>query len=267
MVSSPWLAGMRLVLPALAILFFALVLSLLFSSAGSAAPSPTGGGAPSPTGSAALSPAAAPVGSATAPDGRASGRAAVSSHLLSAGPVSRARRAKRKCRRGYALKTVRRHGRKVRRCRKAAPAEEPEPDSHPFQAPGRRLVGEEAMPFLQRYLWNSTFTDCPEGFPNCSLEERYSHTSGGAFYYCRLSLDYGSDVVNGPRAYRVQNAIVEADGSWTFTEVVDNDGGPVVYEWHLAADGVVSGFYRSGGTEQLGPFQYVGGTRDCSYSY
>jgi hypothetical protein len=166
------------------------------------------------------------------------------------------------------LKTVRRNGRKVRRCRKVvAPATEPEPDSHPFQAPGRRLVGQEAMAFLQRYLWNSTFTDCPEGFPNCSLEERYSHTSGGAFYYCRLSLDHGSDVVNGPRGYQVQSAIVEADGSWTFSEVVDNNGSPVVYEWHLAADGVVSGLYRSGGVEQLGPFQYVSGARDCSYNY
>ena len=238
---------MSLVLPALTILFFALVLSLFCSPTGNAAPFP-GDGAPAA--------------------GRESEMAPPSSHLQSAGPASRARKAKRKCRRGYALKTVRRHGRKVRRCRKVvAPAAEPEPDSHPFQAPGRRLVGEEAMPFLQRYLWNSTFTDCPEGFPNCSLEERYSHTSGGAFYYCRLSLDYGSDVVNGPRAYQVQNAIVEANGSWTFTEVVDNDGSAVVYEWHLAADGVVSGFYRSGGVEQLGPFQYVSGARDCSYSY
>lgn len=185
----------------------------------------------------------------------------------SAALAAKQRKAK-KCRKGYVLKTVRKHGKKVKRCRKKAQKAEPgpAPGSQPlFEAPGRRLEGQEAVPFLQRYLFNSTFTDCPAGFPYCSVEERYSHTSGGDFYYCRLTPTSGSDIINGARAYQVQNVVVEADGSWTFNEIVDNYGNPSFYEWHVSTSGVVTGIYRYNGEEQLGPFQYVSGARDCSY--
>lgn len=180
---------------------------------------------------------------------------------------------KKRCRRGYKLKTVKRHGRKVKVCRKvkrsggsgggggggAVPL---------FEPPGRKLVGNEAVPFLQRYLYDSRFTDCPAGWPNCGVvEERYSHFSDGSFYYCRLGPTPGSDIKAGPMAYQVKNAVVEADGSWTFNEEVNDYGNPAFYEWHVATNGVVNGAYQfnGGAIEQLGPFQYVSGARDCSY--
>lgn len=184
------------------------------------------------------------------------------------------KRTGKRCRKGYRLKTVtvKRHGRKVkvRRCRKVKGAsgggEGGGGGSAPlFDPPGRRLEGQDAVPFLQRYLFDSTFTDCVPGWPNCAVEERYSHTGGGLFYYCRLTSTSGSDIVNGGRAYQVQNVVVEADGSWTFNEVVDNYGNPSYYEWHVATDGTVAGTYQYNGVEQIGPLQYVSGARDCTY--
>lgn len=181
---------------------------------------------------------------------------------------------KRRCRKGYKLKTVtiKRNGRKVKvkRCRRVKGTSGGgdggggTTGAGLFEAPGRRLEGQEAVPWLQRYLFNSTFTDCPVRWPACAVEERYSHTSEGLFYYCRIS-GTSADIINGGRAYQVQNAVVEADGSWTFNEVVDNYGNPSYYEWHVAVDGVVTGVYQYSGTEQIGPLQYVSGARDCSY--
>jgi hypothetical protein len=181
---------------------------------------------------------------------------------------------KKHCRKGYGLRTVtvRRHGRtvKVRRCRKikgtSGGGEGGGGGSGPlFDPPGRRLEGQDAVPFLQRYLFDSTFTDCVPSWPNCAVEERYSHTGGGLFYYCRLTSTSGSDIINGGRAYQVQNVVVEADGSWTFNEVVDNYGNPSYYQWHVATNGTVTGAYQYNGVEQIGPLQYVSGSRDCTY--
>jgi hypothetical protein len=190
--------------------------------------------------------------------------AALAGQQTTASVPAKAAKTKKHCHRGYKLKTVKRHGKKVKRCVKIkggtsggqAPL---------FEPPGRQLSGNEAVPFLQRYLFNSTFTDCPAGWPNCTVEERYSHTAGGSFYYCRLTSVSGADIINGARAYQVQNAVVEADGSWAFNEIVDNYGNPSFYEWHVSTNGVVTGTYQYNGTQQLGPLQYVSGARDCSY--
>lgn len=182
---------------------------------------------------------------------------------------------KKKCPRGYKLKTVtiKRHGKKVKvkRCRKVrkqnpapGPGAAPAPGQAPlFEPPGRRLEGNDALPFLQRYLANSTFTDCPTGWPNCAVEERYSHFGDGSFYYCRLTPTSGSDI-RSSQEYQVRNAVVEADGSWTFNEDVSGGG---FYEWRVATSGQVVGAYQfnGGAPEQLGPFEYVSGGRDCSY--
>jgi hypothetical protein len=181
------------------------------------------------------------------------------------------KRKKKRCPKGYKLKkvTIKRNGKKVRvkRCRKVRkqrPAA-PKAPSPLFEPPGRKLEGDAAVPFLQRYLFNSTFTDCAAGWPNCAVEERYSHTSEGSFFYCRLTSTSGADIINGARAYQVQNVVVEADGSWTFNEVVDNYGNPSYYEWHVATNGVVTGAYQYNEVQQIGPLQYVSGARDCSY--
>jgi hypothetical protein len=176
------------------------------------------------------------------------------------------KRARRACPRGKKLKRVRRNRKWVKRCVKVRSGQGRGPKASPlFAPPGRRLSGQEAVPFLQRYLLNSTFTDCPAGWPNCMVEERYSHTSGGAFYYCRLTSAQGADIINSGRAYQVQNVVVEADGSWAFNEVVDNYGSPSYYEWHVSTTGAVTGVYQYNGTQQIDPLQYVSGARDCSY--
>ncbi len=176
---------------------------------------------------------------------------------------------KKHCPKGYKPKTVNKHGKKVRKCVKVlAPGPPPDPGNAPlFEPPGHQLVGNDAVPFLQRYLYNSRFTDCPAGWPNCGVvEERYSHFSDGSFYYCRLGPTPGSDI-RFSSEYQVQNAVVEADGSWTFNELVPSGGNPSTYEWHVTVNGVVTGAYQfnGGAVEQLGPLQYVSGARDCSY--
>jgi hypothetical protein len=200
------------------------------------------------------------------------------------GDASGAGASKVKCPKGKKLvvvrkngKVVRKNGKAVRKCvRKAPPpacraasASCATPAPAPlFEAPGSKLEGNAAVPFLQKYLYNSTFTDCPAGWPNCSVEQRYSHTSSGYFYYCRLTSVSGADIINGAKAYQVKNAVVEPDGSWTFNEQVENSGGSAFYEWHVATNGVVNGAYQfnGGGFEQLGPLQYLGGVaKDCSY--
>jgi hypothetical protein len=198
----------------------------------------------------------------------------------SGAPSASASKKGKKCKHGYKLKTVTKHGKKVKVCGKAkakgkpkpaapSPAPAPPAPSGPtglFEAPGKKLEGGDALPFLQKYLANSTFTDCPARWPNCAVEYRYSHTPT-SFYYCRLTSVSGADIINGARGYQVQNAVVEADGSWTFNEQVENEGGPSFYEWHVSASGVVTGAYQFAGNpvEQIGPLQYVGGARDCSY--
>jgi hypothetical protein len=202
----------------------------------------------------------------------------------STGGPAGAQASKRKCPKGKKLvvvkkdgKVVRKNGKPVKKCVKRKPkpvcrtasasCATPAPATL-FEAPGRKLEGNDAKPFLEKYLFNSTFTDCPAGWPNCSVEQRYSHSSSGYFYYCRLTSVSGADIINGAKRYEVKNAVVEPDGSWTFNENVENSGGSAFYEWHVATNGVVNGAYQfnGGGFEQLGPFQYLGGVaKDCSY--
>ncbi len=130
------------------------------------------------------------------------------------------------------------------------------------------LEGEAAKPFLTKYLLNSRFTDCPTGWPSCgSFEDRYSHTADNTFYKCLLRPTSGSDV-KSVGEYGVDNARVEADGSWIFHERIAWYGYISAYEWRVSANGVVEGAYQSsegGPIEKIGPLQYVTGARDCSY--
>jgi hypothetical protein len=184
----------------------------------------------------------------------------------------------KKCGKGKKLVTVVKGGKGVKKCKKKGKGKPKAVCSAAggasascaipplFEPPGRRLEGEEAKPFLQKYLANSTFTDCPAGWPNCAVEERYSHAADGSFYYCRLTPTPGSDIRFGSE-YEVKNAVVEADGSWAFNELVPSGGNPSLYEWRVTANGTVTGAYQfnGGAIEQLGPFQYVPGAKDCSY--
>jgi hypothetical protein len=191
----------------------------------------------------------------------------------------------KKCTHGYKLKTVSKHGKKVKVCGKAkgkakakgkqpAAPVTPPPAAPPtpaglFDAPGTQLDGEAAKPFLQKYLLNSTFTDCPTGWPSCGgFEDRYSHAADGTFYKCLLRPTSGSDV-KSVGGYTVDNARIEADGSWIFHEIVDWYGYQAAFEWKVAANGVVEGAYQStagsGTPEKIGPLQYVSGAKSCTY--
>lgn len=177
----------------------------------------------------------------------------------------------KRCKKGYKPKTITKKGKKVRVCRKVkktAPGPGPAPAPKGiFEAPGQKLEGDAAKPFLQKYLLNSTFTDCPAGWPACAVEQRYAHAGDGTFYYCRLTPTSGSDI-RSVGEYGVDNARVEPDGSWLFHELVHAYGNTSEYEWQVSANGVVTGAYRfqpGSAVEQLGPLQYVSGARDCSY--
>jgi hypothetical protein len=195
---------------------------------------------------------------------------------------------KAKCPKGKKLvvvkkngKVVRKNGKPLKRCVKRKPSKPkcrtasasgcaiPAPAGL-FEAPGKVLEGEAAKPFLQKYLANSTFTDCPRGWGvgGCSVEQRYSHAADATFHYCRLTSTSGADIVVTDE-YGVEAAKVEPDGSWTFREVVYNSGNYSHYEWNVSTSGVVTGAYQftpSSQIERLGPLQYLGGVaKDCSY--
>ncbi len=192
------------------------------------------------------------------------------------------------CKKGYVPKTITtKKGKKVKVCRKRGgkakgkgtpaplPAPAPAPAPAPvqpqglFEAPGRQLNGEEAKPFLQKYLANSTFTDCVTGWPSCGgFENRYSHSSGSTFYQCWLRPTSGSDV-KSVGEYGYKDARVEPDGSWVYKELVYWYGHYSLFEWSVSTTGVVTGAQLSdsgGAPESIGPLQYVGGiAKDCSY--
>jgi hypothetical protein len=204
----------------------------------------------------------------------ATAAASASSH--SGAEATASKKKGKQCKRGYKLKTVTKKGKKAKVCRKVkgkgAPAQSPAPGpagpSGIFEAPGRVLEGEAAKPFLTKYLLNSRFTDCPTGWPSCGgFEDRYSHTADNTFYKCLLRPTSGSDV-KSVGEYGVDNARVEADGSWIFHERIAWYGYISAYEWKVSANGVVEGAYQStegGAIEKIGPLQYVAGARDCSY--
>ncbi len=192
--------------------------------------------------------------------------------------------ASRKCPKGKKLvvvkrhgKVVRKHGKPVKKCvkrKKVVPAPTPGPAPGPaslFEAPGRVLEGNDAKPFIEKYLLNSTFTDCMTGWPSCGgFENRYSHSSNFTFYKCWLRPTSGSDV-KSVGEYALDGAKIEAAGDWYFRELIAWYGEYDVYEWHVLQNGAVEGSNQphppSGPFEKLDSgLTYVGGVaKDCSY--
>jgi hypothetical protein len=131
-----------------------------------------------------------------------------------------------------------------------------------FAPPGRELIGEEAYNGFKAYFVNSRFTDCPAGWPNCAVEERYNHCANGTGWeYHRIS-GTGADI-DAVGSYQVTGAQQHADGSWAVEYVVDSYGSQSFYHWEVATDGSVRGTYWAPGnyppnpaTEQLGPLSW-----------
>jgi hypothetical protein len=192
--------------------------------------------------------------------------------------------ASKKCPKGKKLVVVKKNGKVVRKngkpvkkcvkrkpkpvCRAASASCALPPPAGLFDAPGRVLEGEEAKPFLQKYLVNSTFTDCVQGWPACGgFENRFSHSADATFYKCLLRPTSGSDV-KSVGEYGFSKAKIEADGSWYYQEVVAWYGNLTMFEWHVLQNGTVTGANANQGEapEQIGPLTYVGGVaKDCTY--
>lgn len=200
--------------------------------------------------------------------------------------------ASKKCPKGKKLvvvkkngKVVRKNGKPVKKCVKkttkpacraasascVVPPPPPPAETKLFEAPGRVLEGNDAKPFIEKYLLNSTFTDCVKGWPECvgGQENRYSHAKDFTFYKCFLRPTSGSDV-KSVGEYGLDGAKIEAAGDWYFREVIAWYGEYDVYEWHVLQNGVVEGANQpnppNGPSEKLAPLTYIGGVaKTCSY--
>ena len=63
-----------------------------------------------------------------------------------------------------------------------------------------------------------------------------------------------------------ETGVVRPDGAWSFNEIVLKPGRPSFYDWAVAADGTVTGFYNAGagaGIEQIDGLRYAAGARGC----
>lgn len=224
---------------------------------------------------AALAIAAVPAGGAASFQGEGASADAAAKKRCKKGRARYKGRCVRRCPKGYVKK--RRRG--VRRCVKRAggddqgappPGNTPPPGSAgPFEKPSGELTGEQAFNHFQRYFLNSRFTDCPAGWPNCAVEQRYDHCTNGAWAYHRYTPTSGSDI-NSYGNYTVTRAAAHPDGSWGVEYVVDAYGSQSFYSWDVAADGTVVGRYWAPGTappsppsEQLGPLRWQQ-PADCS---
>lgn len=176
----------------------------------------------------------------------------------------------RRCPAGFAKKANRRWGRKCVRKRAPGGPGDPAPrDPAPlFERPSGELSGQPAFDHFSRYFLNSRFTDCPDGWPNCAVEERYDHCSNYSWAYHRYTPTSGSDI-NSYGSYTVTGAVAHPDGSWGVEYVVDAYQTQSFYSWDVAADGSVVGRYWAPGNgppnppnQNLGPMRYKQPT-DC----
>jgi len=180
------------------------------------------------------------------------------------------------CKKGYVLKTVKRHGKKVKVCkkRKKKPGTNTQTNTGtnpgtntgtnpgtdtgtntdtgggtttPFPKPAAQTTGEDAFTLIAPFFVNSHFTDCPNGgWPNCAVEQIYRHCAGGGknggFEYHRYTSTSGADI-NSYGTYYVRSAESNPDGSWKIEYNVDSYGNLPFYHWEVSPDGSVVGNY------------------------
>lgn len=185
-------------------------------------------------------------------------------------------KAKRKrCRKGYVLRTVKvkRKGRMVRRklCRKKRPAKKRQATSPtaPTPTPGPPSTApqdEAARKFVEEKIANTRFTNCADGWNmvSCFVETRYSHFPDGGFAYCKLSLAPPRPADAVYSTFEIQNPRTDPDGSWSFDSVVPGYG---TYRWSVAPDGLVNGTLQLAGEDRattLFTLQHLPAARDCS---
>jgi hypothetical protein len=173
------------------------------------------------------------------------------------------RRCVRRCPAGFVKKRSRKWGRVcVRKPAGQEQEQQPPPPQGLFAKPSGELTGEPAYNHFSRYFLNSRFTDCPAGWPNCAVEERYDQCSNNSWAYHRYTPTSGSDI-NSYGSYTVTGAAAHPDSSWQVEYVVNAYGNQSFYSWDVAPDGTVVGRYWSPGNappnppnQNLGPLRW-----------
>jgi hypothetical protein len=157
----------------------------------------------------------------------------------------------------------------------AAPAPQipaPAPGGPLFPPPAQATTGDAAWQAIRGYLADSRFTDCPQGWPACAVEERYSHFANGDHWYCRMTPTSGSDIRSYGQIAQISGAEHNADGSWGVEYFLSSYGNTTFYSWRVAPNGAATGQYwgpgrspSTGAADQvLTGLQWVRGARDCS---
>ncbi len=142
-----------------------------------------------------------------------------------------------------------------------------------FGNPPAPLEGQAALTAIQPFFIGSTFTDCPAGWPNCAVEQRYSFHPDGSHYYCRLTSTSGADINAVGSELTFTGASQATDGSWAISYAIRSYGNIVYYRWDVSPQGIVNGSYWGPGadpatmapTSTAGPLQWVSGAKTCAY--
>jgi hypothetical protein len=117
-----------------------------------------------------------------------------------------------------------------------------------FAPPGRRVTGEEAFRRIGRHFVNSSFTNCPEGWPACSSERRFNHCAGGGIDGDWRQRVLPADVTRSQDGrYHVVDAYQNPDGSWGISyQVTLSSGATGYYSWVVRTDETAIGVYAVG---------------------
>lgn len=141
-----------------------------------------------------------------------------------------------------------------------------------FAAPGVDSTGNAAWEAVKGYFADSTLTDCPAGWPNCAVEQRYGYFQDGTHWYCRLTPTSGSDIRSVGSILQIIGAEQKADGAWGVSFALNSYGDTVHYSVRVAADGTGSVQYWGPGYATSGPpsdvttgLVWMRGAKDCSY--
>lgn len=141
-----------------------------------------------------------------------------------------------------------------------------------FTAPGVDSTGNAAWEAVKGYFANSTLTDCPAGWPNCPVEQRFGYFDSGTTWYCRLTNNSGSDIKSQGTIVGIVGAEQKADGSWAVSYQDEAYGYNHYYTVRVAANGAGSVQYWASGVDPNGPasevytgLQWMRGAKDCSY--
>ncbi len=141
-----------------------------------------------------------------------------------------------------------------------------------FVAPGVDSTGNAAWEAVKGYFANSTLTDCPAGWPNCPVEQRYGFFENGTTWYCRLTNNAGSDIRSQATITGIVGAEQKADGSWAVSYQDESYGYNHYYTVRVAANGAGTVQYWASGADPNGPpsevytgLQWMRGAKDCSY--